>query len=175
MCIHYNTKAFEDAGIERPKDDWTWDDFHGHRPKTDQRRSRKQKLRIWACHSSISVCNLGLTPTAPLCSTPDWKKSNLDDPKALESVKFIHSLVNEHKVAPSVEGTGGNAIFAMFAGGKIAMTGGGHWPLGTYLANNFKTMDVQNWPQKNGRNAPSSDRAAGESADTAKIPNSPGN
>jgi ABC-type glycerol-3-phosphate transport system substrate-binding protein len=27
MCIHYNTKAFEEAGIERPRDDWTWDDF----------------------------------------------------------------------------------------------------------------------------------------------------
>src|ERR1700723_1268013 len=23
MCIHYNTQAFEDAGIDRPKDDWT--------------------------------------------------------------------------------------------------------------------------------------------------------
>ena len=27
MVIFYNTKMFQDAGIERPADDWTWDDF----------------------------------------------------------------------------------------------------------------------------------------------------
>ena len=27
MMIYYNTKVFEEAGIERPSDDWTWDDF----------------------------------------------------------------------------------------------------------------------------------------------------
>ena len=27
MLIYYNTKMFEAAGIDRPSDDWTWDDF----------------------------------------------------------------------------------------------------------------------------------------------------
>jgi multiple sugar transport system substrate-binding protein len=147
MCIHYNTKAFQDAGIERPKDDWTWDDFTAIAQKLTKGDAGNRSFGF-----GLPFFNFGLQPwfntngTSTL--TADWKKSNLDDPKALESVKFIHSLVNDLKVAPSVEGTGGNAIFAMFAGGKIAMTGGGHWPLGTYLANNFKTMDVLNWPRK---------------------------
>ncbi|HEY6841341.1 MAG: multiple sugar transport system substrate-binding protein [Verrucomicrobiota bacterium] len=147
MCIHYNTKAFEDAGIERPKDDWTWDDFIAIAQKLTKGDAGNKNFGF-----GLPFFNFGLQPwfntNGTSVLTPDWRKSNLDDPKALESVKFIHSLVHEHKVSPSVEGTGGNAIFAMFAGGKIAMTGGGHWPLGTYLANNFKTMDVQYWPRK---------------------------
>jgi multiple sugar transport system substrate-binding protein len=147
MCIHYNTKAFEDAGIERPKDDWTWDDFIAVAQKLTKGDAGNKNFGF-----GLPFFNFGLQPwfntNGTSVLTPDWRKSNLDDPKALESVRFIHSLVHEHKVSPSVEGTGGNAIFAMFAGGKIAMTGGGHWPLGTYLANNFKTMDVQYWPRK---------------------------
>src|SRR5215469_15804976 len=147
MCIHYNTKAFEDAGIERPRDDWTWDDF-----LTIAKKLTKGETGNKTFGFGLPFFNFGLQPWFHTNGTSvlsaDWRKSNLDDPKVLESVKFIHALVNEHKVAPSVEGTGGNAIFAMFAGGRIAMTGGGHWPLGTYLANNFKTMDVQYWPRK---------------------------
>jgi Bacterial extracellular solute-binding protein len=27
MMIYYNTKVFKEAGVSRPADDWTWDDF----------------------------------------------------------------------------------------------------------------------------------------------------
>jgi multiple sugar transport system substrate-binding protein len=147
MCIHYNTKAFADAGIERPKDDWTWDDFLAIAQKLTKGEAGNKTFGF-----GLPFFNFALQPWFHTNGTSglsaDWRKSNLDDPKVLESVKFVHSLVHEHKVAPSVEGTGGNAIFAIFAGGKIAMTGGGHWPLGTYLANNFKTMDAIYWPRK---------------------------
>jgi multiple sugar transport system substrate-binding protein len=131
----------------RRRRDRTWDDFLTIAQKLTKGETGNKTFGF-----GLPFFNFGLQPWFHTNGTSvlsaDWRKSNLDDPKVLESVKFIHALVNEHKVAPSVEGTGGNAIFAMFAGGRIAMTGGGHWPLGTYLANNFKTMDVQYWPRK---------------------------
>jgi multiple sugar transport system substrate-binding protein len=27
MMIYYNTRVFEEAGISRPSNDWTWEDF----------------------------------------------------------------------------------------------------------------------------------------------------
>ena len=147
MCIHYNTKTFQDAGIDRPKDDWTWDDFLVIAQKLTKGEAGNKTFGF-----GIPFFNFGLQPWFHTNGTSvlsaDWQKSNLDDPKVLESVKFVHSLVSEHKVAPSVAGTGGQAIFSIFAGGKVAMTGGGHWPLGTYLSNNFKTMDAIYWPRK---------------------------
>jgi multiple sugar transport system substrate-binding protein len=63
----------------------------------------------------------------------------------LESVKFIHSLVHEHGVAPSVEG---NDIYGLFTAGRAAMTGAGRWPFSGYIENNLRTVDIQYWPRK---------------------------
>ena len=56
--------------------------------------------------SRFRIFNFGLTPWwhtngTSTTLTPDWSQSNLDDPLMLESVKFVHSLVHEHGVAPS--------------------------------------------------------------------------
>ncbi|MBV9392105.1 MAG: extracellular solute-binding protein [Verrucomicrobia bacterium] len=147
MCIHYNTKMFADAGIDQPKKDWTWDDFLAVAQKLTKGESGNKTFGF-----GVPFFNFGLQPwfltnsTSPL--SPDWSKSNLDDPRVLESVKFIHSLINEHKVSPSVAGADFSNGAAMLAGGRLAMTGGGHWLLGTYLSNNFKDIDVQYWPRK---------------------------
>ena len=78
----------------------------------------------------------------------DLTEANLDDPKFLEAVKFLHSLVYEHAVSPDPANTDPNAVFQLFAAGKIAMTGGGHWPMQFFAANNFKDFDVLPWPKK---------------------------
>jgi multiple sugar transport system substrate-binding protein len=146
MCIHYNTKLFADAGVEPPKKEWTWDDFVEVGRKLKKGESGNQVFGF-----GIPFFNFGLQPwfltngTSPL--SPDWTKSNLDDPKVLESIKFIHSLVYESKIAPSV-GSGFSNGASMLAGGRLAMTGGGHWLLDTYLSKNFKDVDVQYWPRK---------------------------
>jgi multiple sugar transport system substrate-binding protein len=143
MCIHYNTKMFEDAGLPFPKEDWTWTDFVAAAKALTKGEGDS---KVWGF--AIPYFNFGLQPwfhtndTSPL--TPDWSDSNLNDPKMLESVKFIHSLVHEHKVSPDVEGT---EMFNMFATGRAAMTAAGHWVIQTWLQNDLKTMDVQYWPR----------------------------
>ncbi|MBZ0289513.1 MAG: extracellular solute-binding protein, partial [Anaerolineae bacterium] len=96
----------------------------------------------------IPYFNFGLAPwfhtngTSTL--TADWSDSNLNDPKVLESVKFIHSLVAEHGVSPAVAGT---APFDLFTAGRAAMTGGGRWPFAGYIENDFRTVDITPWPR----------------------------
>jgi ABC-type glycerol-3-phosphate transport system substrate-binding protein len=75
-------------------------------------------------------------------------EANLDDPKFLEAVKFLRSLVYENAVSPDPANTDPNAVFQLFAAGKIAMTGGGHWPMQFFASNNFKDFDVLPWPKK---------------------------
>ena len=57
----------------------------------------------------------------------------------LESVKFVHSLVHEHGVAPSVEGVN---PYELFPAGTIAMTGAGRWPFDTYVTTGYKDVDI---------------------------------
>jgi multiple sugar transport system substrate-binding protein len=144
MCIHYNTALFEQAGLEPPAPDWTWEQFL-ETAKALTTGEGDSKVFGFA----IPYFNFGMAPwfhsngTSTL--TPDWSDSNLNDPKVLESVKFIHSLVHEHGVAPSVEGT---EPYSLFPSGRVAMTGAGRWPFANYLANDFKTVDIQYWPRK---------------------------
>lgn len=144
MVIYYNTKMFADANIEPPKQDWTWDDFLATAQKLTTGSGGDQVFGF-----GIPSFNFGLQPwfltngTSPL--TPDWSQSNLNDPKAVEAIKFVHDLVHVHKVSPAVEGTDPANLFAT---GKVAMTGFGHWPIQSFIANNFRDFDVQYWPRK---------------------------
>jgi multiple sugar transport system substrate-binding protein len=143
MIIHYNTQMFEDAGLEPPAADWTWEDFLETALTLTSGQGGDKVFGF-----AIPFFNFGLAPwfhtNSTSTLTDDWSDSNLDDPKVLESVKFIHSLVNEHGVSPDAEGT---APFELFSAGRAAMTGGGRWPFAGYIANDFRTVDITPWPR----------------------------
>jgi multiple sugar transport system substrate-binding protein len=145
MCIHYNTKLFKDAGIEPPKEDWTWDDFLAIAQKLT---TGEGDQKVWGF--AIPGFNFGLQPwfltaTGSGTLSDDWTKSQLGDPKAVEAMQFLYDLVYKYKVSPTIEGTSNDQLFAA---GKVAMTGFGHWPIQSYIANNFTDYDVQYWPGK---------------------------
>ena len=143
MVIYYNTKIFEDAGIEPPPADWTWDDFLGI---AQQLTTGEGEDKVFGF--GIPYFNFGLTPWLLTNSTyqlsDDWTESNLDDPKVIESVTFVHDLVNVHGVSPDVQGADNENLFSS---GRLAMCGWGHWPIQTFLASDFKDFDVQYWPR----------------------------
>ena len=145
MCIHYNTKIFKEAGIESPKEDWTWDDFLSTAQKLTTGEGNN---KVWGF--GIPAFNFGLQPwfltaTGSGTLTDDWTKSNLDNPGSLEAMQFLYDLVYKHKVSPTTEGTNNGELFAA---GKMAMTAAGHWPIQSYIANKFSDYDVQYWPRK---------------------------
>jgi multiple sugar transport system substrate-binding protein len=144
MVIYYNTKMFKDAGIEPPKEDWTWDDFLAI---AKQLTSGSGADAVYGF--GIANFFFGLTPwfltNGTYQLTDDWSDSNLNDPKVLEAAKFVHDLVHVHKVSPAVEGANTDQLFTA---GKLAMSAWGHWPIQGFLANNFRDFDVQYWPRK---------------------------
>ena len=145
MIIHYNPVKFEEAGLDPPAEDWTWEDFLETASILTTGEGGDKQFGF-----AIPFFNFGLTPwwhtngTATL-DRADWSQSNLDDPKMLESVKFVHSLVHEHGVAPSVEGVN---PYELFPAGTIAMTGAGRWPFDTYVTTGYKDVDITPWPRK---------------------------
>lgn len=145
MVIHYNPVKFEEAGLDPPADDWTWEDFLETAYALTSGEGGDKVFGF-----AIPWFNFGLTPwwhtngTAKL--NEDWTQSNLDDPLMLESVKFVHSLVHEHGVAPAPEGI--QNPWSYLAAGRAAMTGGGRWPLAIYIANEFSDVDIAPWPRK---------------------------
>ena len=91
MVIYYNTKMFADKKIDPPKADWTWDDFLETAKKMTSGEGDKKVFGF-----GIPYFNFGLTPWLLTNSTyqlsDDWTKSNLNDPKVIEAVTFVHDL-----------------------------------------------------------------------------------
>ncbi|MBA3948298.1 MAG: sugar ABC transporter substrate-binding protein [Herpetosiphonaceae bacterium] len=144
MVIYYNTKMFQAAKIDPPKADWTWDQFLEIAKKLTTGSGGNQVFGF-----AIPNFNFGLQPwfltNGTTALTPDWTQSNLNDPKAIEAMTFVHDLVHVHKVSPAVEGT--DAV-NLLATGKVAMAGFGHWPIQNFIASKFLDFDVQYWPRK---------------------------
>ncbi|MCY3915336.1 MAG: extracellular solute-binding protein [Chloroflexi bacterium] len=143
MCIHYNPAMFEAAGLNPPADDWTWDDFLETAYALTSGEGADKVFGF-----AIPYFNFGLAPWWHTNETSvlnaDWTQSNLDDPKMLESVKFVHSLVHEHEVAPAVEG---NWMTEVFLAERAAMNGAGRWPFANYIAADFYDVDIAPWPR----------------------------
>jgi multiple sugar transport system substrate-binding protein len=143
MVIYYNTKMFKDAGIEPPAAEWTWNDFLDIAKKLTNAGAAQPVYGF-----AIPNFNFGLTPwlltndTYQL--TADWSDSNLNDPKVLEAITFVHDLIHVHKVSPAVEGANNDALFTSSQAG---MGGWGHWPIQGFITNNFSDFDVQYWPR----------------------------
>ena len=144
MIFHYNTNMFESAGLGMPNPEWTWDDFlEAALTLTTGEGADKVfgyvipffffGLQPWFFTNGTSVLN------------DDWTQSNLDDPKVLETVQFLHSLVHEHGVAPNVEGTDS---LGLFTSERAAMVCFGRWTFANYIANGFTQVDIVPWPRK---------------------------
>ncbi len=117
IVMHYNTRIFERAGVPRPKDDWSLDDFMNvaRRVKSDE---------VWPISTPNAYWG-GVIPWLFLNGTDlltdDWKKSKANDPRTVEAVQLYQDLSARHAFAPPA-GAG-----ADFNNGKRAMradTGG---------------------------------------------------
>ncbi|NPV55157.1 MAG: sugar ABC transporter substrate-binding protein [Anaerolineae bacterium] len=149
MMIHYNTKVFEEAGIERPSDDWTWDDFIAIAQQLTKDTDGDGKTDKWGF--AMPYYFFGVTPwlysNGTAAMNPELTESNLSDLAVIETVQFLQDIVYEYKVAPDPFNTDPNASSTLFASGDFAMAGGGHWPIQFYMANDFSDYDVLPWPQ----------------------------
>jgi ABC-type glycerol-3-phosphate transport system substrate-binding protein len=136
--IHYNTTLFERAGIPRPKDDWTADNF------LDVAK-RLTTENVWGVTTPNAYWG-GVIPWLFLDGTDlfsdDWKQSRANDPKVAEAFQFYQDLSAKHRVAPP-GGAGGD-----FNTGKLAMRadGGGNLRLDA-IQKGMRDFDILYFPK----------------------------
>jgi multiple sugar transport system substrate-binding protein len=142
MLIYYNTKMFAAAGIPRPSDDWTWDDFLAIARKLTTGSGGSKVYGF-----GLPYFNFGLTPWLYSNGTSEMNggQPTLDDPAMVESVTWIRDLVTKEGVAPQPKGAD---PYQLFPAGKVAMTGAGHWTVPMFKQAGFSDYDVLPWPRK---------------------------
>lgn len=168
--MFFSRQALETAGLDRPADDWTWDDFREllramRSAATGTFRPFFWTNRMWG----------GIVPWLYTNGTsflkperfaggdwlwqefyPDehdrsgghrWEQPNADDPAVLEAFEFMQELIAEDLGSSPASG-GGNELVSRFSTGVIGMTpSGGYWVNGLSEAGMAKDQyDVAYFP-----------------------------
>ncbi|HRY09707.1 MAG TPA: sugar ABC transporter substrate-binding protein [Candidatus Nanopelagicales bacterium] len=118
MLVYYNPELFEKAGIQRPADDWTWDDFLTIAKKLTSAEGGKKVYGFGIPTYSFAYMPWIYSNNASTASD-DLKSPTLDSPGTVEAIQFVSDLVFKEKVAPNP--TGGDPT-SLFQAGQIAMT-----------------------------------------------------
>ena len=117
LVVYYNKSLFADAGLSRPPEDWTWEDF----------RSYGQTL------TEGDVDGIGIEPSVIRLAPFVWgnggeivddpeapTRFTLDTPQAREATGFIVSLVHDGLV-PTEEEVTAQDLETRFMAGKLGM------------------------------------------------------
>ena len=148
MGLWYNAEVFTANGVEEPTDDWTW----------DQLLAAGEALKAKGIYGInvtpeyfISVMPYLLTNGASTLSA-DWTTATVNTPQAIEAATFMRTLV-EKEISPLPGGTFDQ--FTTTAQGKMAMFGGGRWPIvNMRKLEVVDKMKIVHWPQKTQKGSP---------------------
>lgn len=173
--VYYNTSALEAAGLQRPPDNWTHEDFLGYARAMGQSNTGSFLPFFWTNRLwGGAVPWLYINDTSFLQETKApggewlwnqfypgeanrsggyrWLAANAQDEKVFESFDFLRQVVAEGLGSSPAQGGGGELV-ARFAQGQIGMTpAGGFWVEG--LSEGGMTpqdYDVTYFPQWKGQ------------------------
>jgi multiple sugar transport system substrate-binding protein len=118
MLVYYNKDLFAKAGIQRPSDNWTWQDFLTIAKKLTSGQGGN-KVYGFGIPTYTFAYMPWIYSNNSSTASDDLKQPTLDAPGTVEAIQFISDLVFKDKVAPNP--TGGDPT-SLFQAGKIAMT-----------------------------------------------------
>ena len=148
MVTYYNTKIFEEKGVNPPADNWTWEDFLETSLKIADVKGGADDLfaySFWGSGMFGMAAWYFNNDTSPLNDA--WTESNLKDPKVAETLQFLADLILKHKVSPNPQGWDENA---QFHAGHLAMRTCGRWCIAGSLNEGFTDYDLQYQPHATG-------------------------
>ncbi|MFT4051938.1 MAG: sugar ABC transporter substrate-binding protein [Microbacterium sp.] len=173
--VFYNTTALERAGLERPSDNWTLDDFFGVARKMASTAEGNflpyfWNNRLWGGVVPWLYINETSFLTEEKASggewlwntfypgeTPRgggylWEGADALNERTIESFSALQQMVGEGLAANPAQG-GGNELVALFSSGAVGMTAaGGYWVEGLYEAGFAnEDYDVTYFPKMRGQ------------------------
>lgn len=134
--FYYNKDLFEQAGLDAPALNWTWDEFLTNAKKLTVRTATNQMPEQWGFVTGVDW-DRELWPgmNGGFIFNEDMTRCTLDDPKVIEAYQFRQDLIYEHRVTPS-PGTIQLSAFDMFLNGKVGMLLDGTWGVGYFRSKN---------------------------------------
>ena len=133
IAIWYNKTLFDEAGLEYPTADWTWDDLLEYSKKLT-----KDGVYGFYCPSGedqSGYYNM-IYDKGGFVISDDKKTSGFDNEKTIEAMMMMNKFIEEG-VMPSQEMMSETSSEVMFQSGKVAMVPQGSFMLAAHKANDY--------------------------------------
>jgi len=154
-CVYYNKKAFDEAKIAYPSDDWSWDEFLAAGQKLVQ-KDATGKVTRWAFIDDWTMIEPWIY-SAGGNMADDVKKPTkwvlAEDAGFVRGVQFRADLMHKYKVMPppsAMSAMGGMGTSDMFVNGTGAMFLSGIWKTPTFRQITAFKWDVAMFPKGSG-------------------------
>lgn len=155
IALWYNKTMFDEANLEYPTADWTWDDLEEAAKILTKEDGSQYGFALRNDNNQAGYYNMIYDNNGSIISD-DKKTSGWDDPNTIEAMQQLERMIQEG-VMPSLEVMSENQEDVLFSSGKVAMVPQGSWMLAAYKDNEYtaKNCDVVELPKnaKTGRRA----------------------
>lgn len=139
IALWYNKTMFDEAGLDYPTTDWTWDDMFEAAKKLTKEDGSQYGLAIRSDNNQAGYYNLVYDNGGYIISD-DKTKSGWDDEKTIEAMQQLEEWINAG-VMPSLETMSENGEDVLFQSGKVAMVLQGSWMLAAYKENEYTSAN----------------------------------
>ncbi|NCB93792.1 MAG: sugar ABC transporter substrate-binding protein [Clostridia bacterium] len=155
IALWYNKTMFDEAGLDYPTADWTWDDMEAAAVKLTKEDGSQYGFACKSDNNQAGYYNLIYDNNGEVISE-DKTKSGWDKPETIEAMQQFEKWINMG-IMPSLETMTENPEDVLFTSGKVAMIPQGSWMLAAMADNEYAAAncDVVELPKnaKTGRRA----------------------
>ncbi|KGX90822.1 ABC transporter substrate-binding protein [Pontibacillus marinus] len=135
VVLFYNKDLFDEAGVDYPTADWTWEDELAAAQKITNKEEgvygTYAPIQFWEFYKTIAQ-NGGSV------FNEDMTKATVNSEANIEALQWMVDKVNKYNVTPSEEELSGQSNGDLFKAGKIAMLRTGIW-----MFDGFKDTDFE--------------------------------
>ena len=119
LAVYINLKLFKQAGVDRPREGWSWDDFR----QTAVALTGDEVRGVGIEPSIIRLAPFAWSNGGEIVDDPENPtRFTLDDPATKEALEFFVDLVRKEQVVPTEEEVAAaEDLETMFASGKLGM------------------------------------------------------
>ena len=135
--LFYNKDIFDEAGVEYPQDDWTYDDMLDAAKKLTKDTDGDGEPDIWGMY--VQADHILYDPmvysNGGSVLDPEAETCNLTEPAAMESLQWIVDAIHKEEVSPPLGLVGaeeGQFKAGVFPSGTVAMVVDGSYNIATW-------------------------------------------
>ena len=135
IALWYNKKMFDEAGLEYPTADWTWDDVTEAAKKLTKDDGSQYGLCLRNDNNQAGYYNL-IYDNGGYIINDDKTKSGMDDQKTVEAMEMVEGWIKDG-VLPPIETMSENGEDVLLESGKVAMVPQGSWMIAAFRDNEY--------------------------------------